>query len=111
MAQGRYIQFFEGESWRNVSELFGQWLRDNDKGHGIGWSEGDILKVNENIKLYCLRIPDKHGSKIDLFEEWAQTTERLYGIENDGKVIFPKDTDLIVMLPKQKEMKVPPWLK
>ena len=111
MAQSRYIQFFEDESWIKVSELFGQWLKDNDLGHGIGWSEGDTLEVNKNTKLYCLRIPDHHGSKIKLFEDWAKTTERLYGIEKEGKVIFPEDSSLVVVLPKEKEIEIPPWLK
>lgn len=104
MAQSRYIQFFEGESWIKVSKMFGQWLKDNDKGHGIGWSEGEILEVNENTKLYCLDIPDHHSLKIDLFEEWAQSTDRLYGIEKDGKVVFPKDSNLVVVLQKTKEI-------
>ena len=111
MVQSRYIQFFAGESWIKVSKLFGQWLKENNKGHGIGWSEGNILEVNENTKLYCFDIPDHHGSKIDLFEEWAQTTNRLYGIENEGKVVFPKNSELVVVHPKQKEVSVPPWLK
>ena len=111
MAQGRFIQYCEGESWKEISNSFRQWLEGNAHEQSIGWSEGDTLKVSENIKLYCFHIPDHHGSNAGLFEEWAKTTKRLYGIENNGKVVFPGNPDLVVTLPEQQDMEKPRWLK
>lgn len=111
MAQPRYIEIYGGDTWKSVSVLFKNWLTENGLTEDFGWSEGDILEINDDLAFYCFNIPDHHGKKINLFEDWAKKTGRLYGIETDRKVVFPKDTSLNVILPPHPTVELPPWLK
>ena len=111
MAKNRYISYSNSETWESVAKLFGQWLVKNNLAEGFGWSEGDALEIDDNTKLFCFSFPNHHGKKINLFEEWAVTTNRLYGIENQGNVFFPHQPDLTIKLTNQKTVEVPPWLR
>lgn len=111
MAQSRYIEIRDGDTWASVSKEFGVWLKERNLVEGFGWSEGDTLAIDKAISLFCFNFPDHHGEKINSFEEWAQGTERLYGIKSGRNVVFPSNTKLNVVLPPEKEVSVPPWLK
>jgi hypothetical protein len=105
-----YIEAKEGESWRDVSSQFGRWIPDPTSLGSFGWHEGDPVDVGEK-KLYCFDIPNHHRNKVDLFERWAKTTQRLYGYAKGGKLLFPNEPNLTVALPAEPRTPVPPWLR
>ena len=107
----RYIEVRDGETWRSVSNLFSDWILARPDTEGFGWSEGDALSLATGTLLLCFKIPDKHGAKIGLFTEWAETTDRLYGIVQSNRVTFPRMHELVVPLSTPKEMPLPPWLR
>ena len=111
MAQSRYIEIRAGDTWISVSTEFGNWLKERKQAEDFGWSEGDTLEINESLKLFCFQFPDKHGEKIQRFSLWAESTDRLYGIKKGRDVTFPNNPSLNVILPQEKEVEVPPWLK
>lgn len=111
MAQSRYIEIKSGDTWSSVSKEFGDWLKERNLTENIGWSEGDILTVDEAISFFSFNFPDRHREKIKYFEEWVQGTERIYGIKSERTVVFPGHTKLNAVLPPEKEVEVPPWLK
>jgi hypothetical protein len=111
MAQPRYIEKLEGDTWKSVSALFAAWLNENDLIKDFGWSEGDTLKIDDGTELFCMYFPDKHGEKINYFEQWAITTTRLYGISEGQHVMFPKMPELNVMLPPEQPVEAHSWLK
>lgn len=111
MAQSRYIEIKDGDTWASVSKEFGDWLKERNLTEGFGWSEGDTFAIDEAISFFCLNFPDHHGEKIGYFEEWAQETQRLFGIKSGRTVVFPGNTKLNAVLPPEKEVEVPPWLK
>ena len=111
MAQSRFIEFKDKESWISISRQFGDWLKTSKMGDGIGWSEGNQLILNDSIKFYCFDFPDRHLEKIGLFEEWAKSTGRLYGIAEGRKVRFPNNPKLDFILPPNKPSELPPWLR
>ena len=105
-----YVEAKNGESWRDLSRTFGEWIPDKAVLGSLGWSEGDSVNVG-GTTLYCFEFPDHHGEKISLFESWARTTDRLFGIARHGKLHFPRDPCLVFVLPPEKFTPVPPWLK
>jgi hypothetical protein len=105
-----YIEAKEGESWRDVSRQFGQWIPDPKSLGSFGWHEGDSIDVGDK-KLYCFDIPDHHGNKVALFEAWAKTMHRLYGYAANGKLLFPNEPNRVATLPTEPDAPVPPWLK
>jgi bifunctional DNA-binding transcriptional regulator/antitoxin component of YhaV-PrlF toxin-antitoxin module len=111
MAQPRYIEKLDGDTWKSVSALFAAWLNENDLAENFGWSEGDTLKIDDGTELLCMYFPDRHGKKINYFEQWAKTTRRLYGIRKGQHVKFPNKPKLNVVLPPEKPVEVPSWLK
>ncbi|MGO2007707.1 hypothetical protein [Vreelandella alkaliphila] len=111
MAQSRYIEIKIGDTWASVSKEFGDWLKERNLTENFGWNEGVTFAIDEAIFFFCFNFPDRHGEKIGYFEEWAQGTERLYGIKSKRTVVFPGNTMLNVVLPPEKEVEVPPWLK
>lgn len=111
MAVSRYIEGRDGETWAAVSELFANWVLANAESNRFGWSEGDSISLENGAVLLCFRIPDHHRSKFKLFEEWAESTDRLYGIADGQTVTFPHMPELTVLLPPPKEFSVPPWLR
>lgn len=111
MAQSRYIEIKDGDTWASLAKKYGAWLKERNLSEGFGWSEGDTLVIDESISFFCFCFPDRHGEKINTFEEWAKETGRLNGIMAGRTVEFPAYTKLNVVLPLSKEIEVPPWLK
>lgn len=111
MARRWYIESKNGDTWRSVSDDFGQWVEKHAAPKNFGWSEGDTVKVNEQIELFCFAFPEHHGEKIELFGAWASTTGRLFGEARNGKIYFPNNSGLVVTLPPEKKTTIPPWLK
>ncbi|MGY8810567.1 MAG: hypothetical protein ACKVK5_05990 [Pseudomonadales bacterium] len=111
MAQSRYIAMKDGDTWESVSKFFKDWLTERGLTDSFGWIEGDILTVNEDISFFCFSFPERHGEKIDLFNEWAREADRLYGVRSSRTVVFPADPKLNVVLPPETEVEVPPWLR
>ena len=111
MARYRYIEFHEGETWKDLSGLFFDWISANKPDSNFGFSEGDALELEAGLRFYCFAIPNKHGSKVDWFEEWAATTGRLYGAEAERRVTFPDKPDLVIALPPRQKADLPPWMK
>lgn len=111
MAQSRFIEKREGDTWKSVSSLFSSWLKDHGFTENFGWVEGDSLNVSEELEFYCMCIPEKHGKKIHLFEQWADSTDRIYGLAEGRHVKFPKKPELDLTLPPEPTVVVPPWLK
>jgi hypothetical protein len=111
MAQSRYIEKIDGDTWASVSKEFANWLRERGLAEGFGWSEGDTLVVEGQISLFCLCFPDRHGERISFFEAWAEETGRLYGIKSGAAISFPGNEKLNVTLSPQNNVEVPPWLK
>ena len=111
MAQSRYIEIKEGDTWASLAKKFGAWLKERNLTDGFGWSEGDALVIDESISFFCFSFPDRHGEKINNFEDWAKETGRLYGIKSGRTIEFPTHTKLNIVLPPEKEIEVPPWLK
>ena len=110
MAVSRFIEIRSKETWASVSKLFTHWLSSLAV-NTIGWSEGDPISLDDGTTLICFRIPDQHGPRIDLFREWAESTDRLYGIADGRRVIFPRMPTLTFLLPAPKEFSIPPWLQ
>ena len=111
MAQSKYIEARDGDTWASVSGEFGDWLIERNLDKDFGWSKGDVLTINKELSLFCFDFPDRHGEKIKVFEEWAESTGRLYGIKSGCNVVFPNSTNLNLVLPPEQEIEVPPWLK
>lgn len=110
MAISRFIEIRSRETWASVSTLFRQWLISRIE-NTLGWSEGNPISLDNGTSLICFRIPDHHGPKIALFQEWAETTDRLYGIADNQRVMFPRKPTLALLLPAPKEFPIPPWLQ
>lgn len=111
MAQARYIEKFSEDTWKSVSSLFATWLHERKLAEDIGWSEGDTLKLSGDVEFYCLLFPDKYGEKVRLFEQWAETTDRLYGLRYGQEVKIPRKPELSIALPPEPVVEVPSWLK
>ncbi|TCN79612.1 hypothetical protein [Shewanella fodinae] len=54
MAQSRYIEKIDGDTWASVSKEFANWLRERGLAEGFGWSEGDILSSSRGRSLYSV---------------------------------------------------------
>ncbi len=111
MAASRYIELRTDETWAMVSRLFSAWVLQHDKTKNFGWSEGDSIALEHGTTLACFKTPDHYGQKIDYFQQWAESTDRLYGIAEGRQVKFPRNPELIVLLPPPKESPIPPWLR
>ncbi|MGF1723349.1 hypothetical protein [Photobacterium nomapromontoriensis] len=111
MAQSRYIEIKDGDTWASLAKEFGAWLKERNLTEGFGWSEGDALTINESISFFCFSFPDRYGERINTFDDWAKETGRLYGIKSGRIIEFPADTNLNVVLPPENEIEVPSWLK
>jgi len=109
VAVSRFIEVRNKETWASVSKIFSQWL--GDRADGFGWSEGNPISLENGQTLLCFRIPDSHGAKIDFFEKWAESTDRLYGIASGRHVVFPRMPTVTFLLPEPKKFPVPPWLQ
>ena len=105
-----YVEAHKGESWHDVSTKFGEWLLRAAQLKSFGWSEGDSLNVGEKT-LYCFHFPDQHGDKINLFPRWAESIGRLCGKLEAGRIHFPNDPHLVVVVPPEQGHPLPPWLK
>lgn len=110
MARSRFIEIRSGEKWRTVSNLFADWVQANGTTDSFGWSEGDTLHLPDGTDLACFHMPDKHGQKVEWFERWAETTDRLYGIASGLTVHFPRKPELSALLPQPPQTPLPPWL-
>jgi hypothetical protein len=104
-----YVEAKPGEKWSHVSYHFFEWIRKNAPIQKFGCCEGDPIVVNGKT-LFCFDFPDRYGREIERFQNWARTTDRLYGEERDGKVYFPLVPDLAHDLPRKVSVK-PPWLR
>ena len=112
-----YIEKRRSESWRAISELFGEWLDQNagpDVLQSFGWSEGVSVSLeNPPLKFVCFSFPEHHGpTKIGLIETWAKSTDRVYGYWEDGSIHFSSAN--LPPHPHQLEQGMtwpPPWLK
>jgi hypothetical protein len=102
-----YIEAREGESWRDVSNLFMEWLKKNASLKTFGFSEGDSVDY-EGTRLYNFRFPAKHGENISLFKTWAESTGRLFGGDEDGTVHL-SNNQILTLPPKASTP--PPWLR
>lgn len=111
MSQSRYIEIKDGDTWSSLAKEFGVWLKERNLTEDFGWSEGDALVIDESVSFFCFIFPDRHGEKINFFEDWAIQTGRAYGIRSGRTVEFPTDANLNVILPPEKEIEIPPWLK
>jgi hypothetical protein len=105
-----YIEARVNESWREVSDLFGKWIESLGSVMSFGWSEGDSVVVN-GATFLCFHIPDHHRDKVRLFADWASTTDRLFGEARSGKLHLAGRPDLVVLLPADKTVPLPPWLR
>lgn len=101
-----YIEAREGESWRDVSKLFMEWLQKNASLKTFGFSEGDAVEYSGK-RLYNFRFPAHHGENISLFKTWAETTGRLFGGDKDGTVHL--NNNRVLTLPPKAPP--PPWLR
>jgi hypothetical protein len=110
-----YIEAHGTETWRTISDLFGEWMDANVDVASLksfGFSEGDSIFVGDSdVTLLCFKFPSRHGKYIDLFEQWAETTDRLYGRLKDGKIAFPRRADLTVIAPPERTLPTPSWLE
>lgn len=111
MAQSIFIEKLEGDTWKSVSSLFSSWLMDHGLSEDLGWSEGDPLRANDGLEFFCMCVPEKYGKKIDYFEQWAESTDRIYGIAEGRHVRFPNRPELNTLLPPEPTVVMPPWLK
>ena len=88
-----YIEARAGESWDDVSNLFCGWLETTGEAarlKSFGFSEGDKVTEPETGKtLLAFHFPEHHGERIQLFERWAQQTDRLYAFWENDAVHFP----------------------
>src|SRR5215467_7351847 len=80
-----YIEARQNESWRDVSNLFMEWLKENASLKTFGFSEGGAVDY-AGKRLYNFHFPAQHGANISLFKTWAESTGRLFGGEKDGTV-------------------------
>ena len=103
-----YIEARDGESWRDVSDLFMEWLQKNVTLKTFGFSEGDAIDYS-TTRLYNFRFPAQHGKNISLFKTWAESTGRLFGGEKDGTVDLSNGETLT--LPPEAPTPLPPWLR
>ncbi|UWX04526.1 hypothetical protein H1235_06620 [Pseudoxanthomonas sp. NC8] len=110
VAASRFIEIRSNEVWASVSRLFAHWLGDRASGD-VGWSKGDPISLDDGRSLICFSIPDHHRTTIDLFQEWAESTDRLYGITDGGRVVFPRMPALTFLLPLPENSPIPPWLQ
>jgi len=105
----KYVEGRTGEKWRDVTELFVQWLQLNVPAlDSFGYSEDDPLEHN-GLHYFALSIPDRHGEKVGLFEAWAKTTDRVFGTHEKEYIFFSDGTTALA--PERKVTPLPPWLK
>jgi len=107
----RYIEMKPNESWRDVSGLFSSWLAENVLLDSFGWSEGDEITLKNGATMWCFSIPDRHGDKVGLFEQWAVTTGRVFGLACGSSVHFPNLPGLVHELPVRLPTPAPAWLR
>ncbi len=105
-----YIEQFADETWASVSKSFARWITEQGASARIGWSEGESLTLEPALQFFCLNIPDHLGDKSDLVCGWAQSTNRIWGLERNGRITFSHDPELVVELPEPKDAKIPRWL-
>ena len=108
---GHYIEIKPDESWRDVSGLFSSWLAANVALDTFGWSEGDSITLKNGTVMVCFSIPDRHGDRGGLFEQWAATTGRIFGLAQGSSVYFPNVPDLVHELPIRVPTPTPSWLR
>lgn len=90
----RYIEAAKGESWRSAVRPFRAWIQVHVPSlDSFGYSEGDSVS-HGGSEFICIDIPDHHGEKVALFEAWAKTTGRIYGIKEGGVVRFSDGTTM-----------------
>jgi len=104
----RYIEVKPEESWRDVSNLFSSWLSENVVLDTFGWSEGESTTLKNGTVMLCFSIPDRHGEKVGLFERWAATTGRIFGLAKGSSVHFPNVPGLMHDLPIRLPTPTPP---
>lgn len=105
-----YIEQFADETWASVSKSLARWITEHGASTSTGWSEGDSLTLEPALHFCCLNIPDHLGDKSDLVFGWAQSTNRIWGIERNGRITFSHDPELVVELPEPEDVKIPRWL-
>jgi hypothetical protein len=108
---GRYIEMKPEENWTDLSGLFSSWLAANVALDAFGWSEGDSITLKNGTVMLCFNIPDRHGDKIRLFEQWAATTGRIFGLAQGSSVHFPNVPGLVHELPIRLPTPTPSWLR
>lgn len=105
-----FIEAKDREEWRSLSRALAESVTDAGA-ENFGWSEGDPAALPNGRLLLCFDIPDRYGSKVELFERWAKTTGRIYGVARGTAIAFPHDPDLAVALPPTASVPIPPWLR
>jgi hypothetical protein len=105
------VEATDGETWREASRLFRDWLSANaplQEMEGFGWNEGDPVSLG-GCAFHGFHIPEHHGSKVSLFGQWAKAAGRRYGQEVERAVCLSDESE-VVLLPME-QVEVPPWLK
>ena len=111
MSSAWIIEATDGETWREASRRFRDWLTANvrlEEIEGFGWSEGDQVSLGDRT-FHGFHIPEHHGQKVLLFASWAQSAGRRYGQEATGTVRLNDGTE--VVLPMKEQVETPPWLR
>lgn len=111
MSSDWIVEAIEGETWREASRCFRDWLSANVQLHdleGFGWSEGDPVSSG-TCTFHGFCIPEHHGQKVSLFAAWAKSAGRRYGQEAGGTVCLSDGTE--VTLPATEQFETPPWLR
>jgi len=111
-----FIEQRDGESWAALSRQFGTWLLSNaspDEIKDFGWSEADSLSLPKHgLCLAGFVFSAHHGAKrIEIFQTWAQTTDRVCAYWQEGMVHFLSGSLVPVPHLLPEGIPVPPWLK
>jgi hypothetical protein len=106
----RYVEAKGDETWLEANALLVAWIKDNASIEGaFGWSEGDSLKVGGELRLLGFNVPDRHGAKVKIVDQWARTSGRLLGVSDGKRVSFEGRPDLSVIVPSPQSVPTPPW--
>jgi hypothetical protein len=108
----RYVEAKGNETWQEANVLLVAWIKENATiEDAFGWSEGDDLEVGPDLRLLSFNVPDRHGEKVKIIDQWARSSSRLLGVSDGRRVSFEGRPDLSVILPTPKSMQAPPWLR
>jgi hypothetical protein len=108
----RYVEAKSDETWQEAKAHLIAWIKENAPIEGaFGWSEGDALEVGRELRLFGFNVPDRHGDKVKIVDQWARSSSRLFGVLDGKHVSFEGRPDLTVIVHPPKSIQTPPWLR